>query len=108
MRDQPLTIAEAASWLNCSEQDVQEHMRAGRLRPFRPDSDDGRLSLNAVVVLAESLPVERRVFEVRESSARLDGPVSGPRSPHPGRSGGHDQRPALIVERRPTRSFTPR
>lgn len=108
MRDQPLTIAEAASWLNASEQEITDLLGTGRLRPFRADAPDGRVSLNSVVVLAEALPVERRVFEVRESSIRLDGPPTGPRPSHGPRPGGHDSRGPVIVERRPTRSFTPR
>ena len=108
MRDYPLTIAEAAVWLKCSEDEVQEHLSAGRLRPYAQDAQSGRLSLNAVVILAESLPSERRIFEVREPAARPEhsSSSSGARSPYPARSGGSD-RPGLIVERRPTRSFTP-
>ena len=92
MRDQPLTTAEAASWLKCTEDEVQEHLRTGRLRLFQPGpqqaATDGRLSLNAVIVLAESLPDERRIFEVREPVARTESGSSGPRSGFPPRTGG--------------------
>ncbi|MBP2314672.1 helix-turn-helix domain-containing protein [Azospirillum soli] len=109
MRDLPLTMAEAAAWLRCSEAEVQELLNAGRLRPFQPGGQDGRLSLNAVVVLAESLPTDRRIFEVREAAARPEHGHAAPgaRSPYPTRPGGHDQRPAVIVERRTTRTYTP-
>lgn len=107
MRDASLTIAEAAAWLRCSETDVREHLRTGRLCPNPHDPRDGRVSLNAVVVLAESLPAEHRIFEVREPAARIEPSSSGPRTAFPARSGhGQDHRPGLIVERRPTRSFT--
>ncbi len=107
MRDQSLSIAEAAAWLKCSEAEVEEHVQAGRLRAERLEPKIDRISLNTVVVLAESLPVERRIFEVREAAGRIES--SEPRGHYPSRpTGGMDQRPPVIVERRPTRSFTPR
>lgn len=107
MRDHSLTIAEAAAWLKCSEAEVQEHLRAGRLRPYQQDPQNGGVSLNAVVVLAESLPPDHRIFEVREPAARSEHPSSDMRGPYPARSGGGpDQRPGLIVERRSPRPFS--
>ncbi|AWJ85672.1 hypothetical protein TSH58p_19110 (plasmid) [Azospirillum sp. TSH58] len=107
MRDQSLSIAEAAAWLKCSEAEVEELVQAGRLRADRMEPAIDRISLNTVIVLAESLPVERRIFEVREAAGRIESSES--RGHYPSRpSGGMDQRPPVVVERRPSRSFTPR
>jgi len=111
MRDQPVSTAEAARWLLCTEDEVQAHLQAGRLQPFRGPGAEGKLSLNSVIVLAESLPEEKRIFELRPFSASLDGPPSGPRSssgPRTGSGGLYGNRPAPIVERRPIRPITPR
>lgn len=111
MRDLPVSTAEAARWLLCTEDEVQAHLQAGRLLPFRGPGAEGKLSLNSVIVLAESLPEEKRIFELRPFSASLDSPPSGPRSssgPRTGSGGLYGNRPAPIVERRPIRPITPR
>lgn len=108
MRDQPLTISETARWLRCSEDEVEDHLSAGRLDIYPgADTDDTTLvSLNSVVVLAESLPAERGVFQIREPVPGLDD-YAGPRS-SAGPRGPASTRPPLIIERRPSRPMTTR
>jgi hypothetical protein len=64
MKDQALTPWQAAAWLCCSETEVQTHLDAGRRNRFGSaySEDPVRISLNAVVILGESLPTERGVF----------------------------------------------
>lgn len=109
MRDQPLTIAEAARWLRCSDEEVRGYVESGQLRPFAGAAPGAEpvVSLNSVVILAESLPAEQGVFQVRDMPASLDRPSSD-RPPHGGpRPSGNfgGPRPGLIVERRPSRSI---
>ena len=106
MRDLSITIDQAAKWLNCSTEQVEGYLSAGRLLPFTGAAGGSPLvSLNSVVVLAEALPAEAGIFRIRESSG-MGGPDMGfsPR-PHSGPPGG---RPPVVVERKPTRGFTPR
>jgi len=99
MRDQALTVEQAARWLECTEEEVQTFLAAGRLRSFGEDS--GTVSLNSIVVLAESLPVEQGVFRVREMSmAGGDGGGYGGK-PHGSSSRPQGERSGFIVERRP-------
>lgn len=111
MRDQPLTISETARWLRCSEDEVQGHLEAGQLDPYEDTAagDAVLVSLNSVVVLAESLPAERGVFQIREPVPGMDD-YAGPRSSSGPRTSGAPSatRPPLIVERRPSRPLTRR
>jgi hypothetical protein len=107
MRDQPITIDQAAKWLNCGTDRIQEYLAAGQLQGFPGATAEAPLvSLNSVIILAEALPVENGIFRIRESSGGMPGSDMGysPR-PHGGAPGG---RPSVIVERKTTRSFTPR
>jgi hypothetical protein len=107
MRDQSVTLDQAAKWLNCAPDKVQEYLASGRLQAFAgANADASAVSLNSVIVLAEALPVEAGIFRIRESSSSLPGPDMGysPR-PHGGPGG---SRPPVVVERKPTRGFTPR
>lgn len=106
MRDQPLTAEQAARWLECSVEEVLALLASGHLRPYNtvgvPDADS--VSLNSVVVLAESLPVERGVFRVREASMGMDGPGAGggyASKPHAAGPRPQGERAGFVVERRP-------
>ncbi|HZH26542.1 MAG TPA: hypothetical protein VEY95_05100 [Azospirillaceae bacterium] len=74
MNDVAITIAQTAHWLNCSADEAQAHLDAGRIRPY-----DGRgrdpskpVSLNSVVIYAESLPDEAGIFRVRDGAGAAD------------------------------------
>lgn len=100
MRDQPLTTEQAARWLECSADEVQSLIAAGRIRAFGVGEGDAAdtVSLNSVVVFAESLPVERGVFRVRETPFSGDSGYS-PKPPAPGGRPTGD-RGGFVVERR--------
>ena len=78
MKDQGLTMADAASWLRCTEAAIQEHLDAGRLARYVPpratEAAGGKVlvSLNSVVVLGESLPADLGIFEIRDRPASAD------------------------------------
>jgi hypothetical protein len=101
-KDQALTPRQAAAWLCCSETEVQTHLDAGRRNRFGSaySEDPVRISLNAVVILGESLPTERGVFNIREKPVEFERkPFSScPRAS--ARPGSEFKRP-LIVECRP-------
>lgn len=100
MRDQPLTMEQAARWLDCSADEVRTFLESGRLRPFGAPGDGDAVSLNSVVVLAESLPVDRGIFRVRDLPGGDHGGSGYSPRPQAGRSQG--ERPSFVVERRPT------
>lgn len=104
MRDQPLTLTEAAKWLGSTADEVSGYLADGRLRPFAAGAD-GLVSLNSVVVLAESLPVERGVFRVRDMPSYDSAPPRPAGGGYAGGPGGgfNKPRPAPVVERRPLR-----
>jgi hypothetical protein len=106
MKDIAITIDLAARWLNCPPSTVEEYMATGRLKPFQ-GKDAGRdapISLNSVVILAESLPVENRIFHVSEGAGDRGGDRPRPSGPRPGYDrGAQEQRPPVIVERRTPR-----
>ena len=85
MRDQPLSISEAAKWLGCTAEEISGYVADGRLKPFQGAADSGQVSLNSVVVLAESLPAERGVFRVRDMPSYDSAP---PRTSSGGYGGG--------------------
>lgn len=101
MRDQPLTAEQAARWLECSVEDVAAFLAEGRLRAYGAAEADA-ISLNSIVVLAESLPVERGVFRVREMAMGGEGASGGYASkpPHTGAPRPQGERGGFIVERR--------
>ncbi len=68
MRDIAITIEQAAHWLNCSTAKIKEYLASGLLRNFEGRSGDAAkvISLNATVILAESLPVEAGIFQIAE------------------------------------------
>lgn len=103
MRDQPLTIEQAARWLDCPADDVRALVRSGRLRLHSgaPEGELEPVSLNSVVVLAESLPADRGIFRVREIPGGDHG-GSGGYTPRPQGGRPQGERPGFIVERRPT------
>ncbi len=105
MRDQPLSISEAAKWLGCTSEEVSGYVSDGRLKPFQGAADSGQVSLNSVVVLAESLPAERGVFRVRDMPSYDSAPPRPSSGGYGGGPGGgfNKPRPAPIVERRPLR-----
>jgi len=106
MRDQPLSLAEAAKWLGCTAEEVGSYVAAGQLKPFQGagGADAAQVSLNSVVVLAESLPAERGVFRVRDMPSYDSPPPRPAGSGYGGPGGGFNKpRPAPIVERRPLR-----
>lgn len=101
MRDQPLTAEQAARWLECSVEEVAAFLAEGRLRAYGAVEADA-ISLNSIVVLAESLPVERGVFRVREMGMAGDAPAGGyAPKPHAGPARPQGERSGFIVERRP-------
>lgn len=103
MRDQPLSLTEAAKWLGCTVEEIGDYLTDGRLRSYA--GADGQVSLNSVVVLAESLPAERGVFRVRDMPSYDSAPPrpsSGGYGSGPG-GGFNKPRPAPVVERRPLR-----
>ncbi|HYH40038.1 MAG TPA: hypothetical protein VD860_17590 [Azospirillum sp.] len=103
MRDQPLSLTEAAKWLGCTVEEVSGYVADGRLKPFA-GAADGQVSLNSVVVLAESLPAERGVFRVRDMPSYDSAPPRPSTGGYGGGPGGFNKpRPAPIVERRPLR-----
>jgi hypothetical protein len=97
MRDQPLTAEQAARWLECSVEDIQAFVAAGHLKLYAAaDGGSDLISLNSVVVLAETLPVERGIFSVRETSFGGDSGYSPkPQGPRP-----TGERQGFVVERR--------
>jgi len=105
MKDQPLTAEQTARWLECAVDDLPALVAAGLLKPFGAEGspEAEMFSLNAVVMLAESLPAERGIFRIRETGmAGADGggsPTGGPKSyssaPRP-----HGERSGFVVERR--------
>ncbi|HYG87932.1 MAG TPA: hypothetical protein VD978_16875 [Azospirillum sp.] len=105
MRDQPLSLAEAAKWLGCTAEEVNGYIADGLLKPFQGASaaESPQVSLNSVVVLAESLPVERGVFRVRDIPSYDSAPPRPASSGYGGPGGFNKPRPAPIVERRPLR-----
>lgn len=103
MRDQPLSLEQAARWLDCPPDDVREFLSSGRLRPYGvAAADTEAISLNSVVVLAESLPAERGIFRVRDMPGSGDHGGSGGYSPRPQGGRPQGERPGFVVERRPT------
>jgi hypothetical protein len=102
MRDQPLTAEQAARWLECTVEEVQAFLAEGRLRVIGAAEADA-ISLNSIVVLAESLPVERGVFRVRETTMASDSSSGGGYAPRPQTGAPRPQgdRGGFIVERRP-------
>ena len=105
MRDQPLSISEAAKWLGCTSEEVSGYVSDGRLKPFQGAADSGQVSLNSVVVLAESLPAERGVFRVRDMPSYDSAPPRPSSGGYGGGPGGgfNTPRPAPIGARRPLR-----
>lgn len=104
MRDQPLSLSEAAKWLGCTVEEVSAYVADGRIRPFSGGADAEQLSLNSVVVLAESLPAERGVFRVRDMPSYDSAPPRTSSGGYAGGPGGFNKpRPAPVVERRPLR-----
>lgn len=106
MRDQPLSLAEAAKWLGCTAEEVNGYIADGLLKPYQgPGASDLPLvSLNSVVILAESLPAERGVFRVRDMPSYDSAPPRPAGGGYGGAPGGFNKpRPAPIVERRPLR-----
>ncbi|UEM03324.1 hypothetical protein JL101_025705 [Skermanella rosea] len=111
MRDIAITLEQAAHWLNCSTAKVKEYLAAGRLRAFEGKSGDAAkvISLNATVILAESLPPEAGIFQIAEKRDYDS-------APRPRQAGMGRERPPLevvrtsgpIVERRPLRPFVAR
>jgi hypothetical protein len=102
MRDQPLTAEQAARWLECSVEEVQAFVAEGHLKAYGT-SDADAISLNSTVVLAESLPVERGVFRVREMAMAGDGGAPGgygSKPPHAGPPRPQGERGGFVVERR--------
>lgn len=104
MKDQPLTAEQTARWLECAVEDLPALVSAGLLKPFGAEgSPEAEMySLNAVVMLAESLPVERGIFKIRETGmagGEGGGAPGGPKSyssaPRP-----HGERSGFVVERR--------
>ncbi|HSK41167.1 MAG TPA: hypothetical protein VK943_15480 [Arenibaculum sp.] len=110
MRDQALTAQQAADWLNSTPEEVTALLASGRLKSVAgaPGTEPNRISLNSVVVLAESLPAELGIFRIGEPPSSL-GESGAPRS-RPGGFGRPSsegpRRPPVIVERRPSR-FVP-
>jgi len=104
MKDQPLTAEQTARWLECAVDELPALVAAGLLKPFGAEGtpEAEMFSLNAVVMLAESLPAERGIFRIRETGmAGADGGSApgGPKSyssaPRP-----HGERSGFVVERR--------
>jgi hypothetical protein len=110
MQDLPITIDQAAHWLNCTPAQVQALLAAGRLSGYsgRLATPAKPISLNSTVVLAESLPVTVGVFSVAE--ARDSDGGSRPRQPMAprGRPVEVTRSNGPIVERRPLRPFVAR
>lgn len=110
MRDQALTAQQAADWLNSTPEDVTSLLASGRLKPVAgaPETGASRISLNSVVILAESLPAEVGIFRIGEPPSSLG--ESGASRSRPGGFGRPPnegpRRPPVIVERRPSR-FVP-
>lgn len=101
MRDQPLTAEQAARWLDCSAEEVRSFVEAGKLRPYggAAEGEIELLSLNSVVVLAESLPPDRGIFRVRDMPGGDHGGGGG-YAPRPQGGRGQGERPGFVVERR--------
>ncbi len=106
MRDQSLSLTEAIKWLGCSTEEIGDYLANGLLKTFQGgDAADPQLSLNSVVILAESLPVERGIFRVRDSLPS-DSTASRSTVPsYPGPNSFSKPRSTPIVERRPLRTF---
>ena len=110
MTDQAITFREAAAWLRCSESDINTYLQTGCLRRFGSGhaGDPGRISLDSVVILGESLPAERGVFTIPHTPAALERTASSPRaggSATPENRVGRGAKRPLIVERRPLRAL---
>lgn len=104
MKDQPLTAEQTARWLECAVEELPALVAAGLLKPFGAEGtpEAEMFSLNAVVMLAENLPVERGIFRIRETGmagSEGGGPAGAPKSyssaPRP-----HGERSGFVVERR--------
>ena len=74
MNDVAITIAQTAHWLNCSADEAQTHLDAGRIRPYEGRGHDPSkpVSLNSVVIYAESLPDEIGIFRVRDGAGAAE------------------------------------
>ena len=111
MRDIPITIGQAAHWLNATTDQVQDYINGGKVQYLPQEDGAETVSLNSVIVTAEALPENQKIFSV--SDRPLDTTIS---SRYPRMNSRIDRGPpiveqrllgprstAVIVERRPFR-----